>query len=163
LPINTDITIVGAGAATTTIRGDGKNNRIFRVFGTNGHASISHLRMTFGSVLSLTTLADRIGGVILVDAGATLHLRHARRGTRDATRGGGVTIRSATARITKSSIDTNRATFQAGNFPTGDAAGILVLGQSPVGAPGSPATLTLTDSTVAKNTTTSHAGVESLG
>jgi hypothetical protein len=163
LPISSDITIVGASAATTTIRGDGKNGRIFRVFGTGGQATISHLRLTFGSVVSLTTLADRIGGVILVDAGATLNLDHARVDGGQATRGGGIAIRGGTANITKSSIDTNQAIFQAGNFPTADAAGILVLGLPSAGAPGSPARLTLTDSTVAKNTTTSHAGVESLG
>src|SRR3954447_1318554 len=163
LPINSDITVVGASAATTTIRGDGKNGRIFRIFGVNGHARISHLHMTFTSVASLATAADRIGGGILVHTGATLDFDHAHIDNATATRGGGIAIRGGTANITKSSIDTSTAVFQAGNFPTNDAAGILVLGLPSAGAPGASAHLTLTDSTVAKNTTTSHAGIESTG
>src|SRR4051794_33379074 len=46
LPISSNITIIGTNAATTTIRGDGKNARIFRVFGAGGQATISHLRLT---------------------------------------------------------------------------------------------------------------------
>jgi CSLREA domain-containing protein len=161
--ITTDMTITGASAATTTIRGDGKNGRIFTVSTVNGHARISHLRMTFTSVVSLTTAADRIGGGILVDVGATLDLDHSRIDNGTADRGGGMAIRGGTAHITKSSIDTNTASFQAGNLPTADAAGILVLGLPSAGAPGAAAHLTLTDSTVAKNTTTSHAGIESTG
>ncbi len=157
-PITTDMTITGASAATTTIRGDGKNGRIFTVSG-GGHARISHLRLTFASVLSLQTAQDQIGGIILVDVGSTLDLDHARVDNGDATRGGGVAIRGGTANITKSSIDTNHATLVSG---TADAAGVLVLGQT-LRIGGNAAHLTLTDSTVTQNQTTSSAGIESIG
>ncbi|HEY4095734.1 MAG TPA: Ig-like domain-containing protein, partial [Baekduia sp.] len=163
LPVTSDVTITGASAATTTIRSDGKNARVFGISGSGRQVTISHLRITFGSVVSLPTLADRIGGNILVDAGATLTLDHARVDGGQATRGGGIAIRGSTAKITKSLIDTNTSVFQAGNFQTADAAGILNVAGPGAAAPGPPSTLTLTDSTVAFNTTTSAAGIESTG
>ena len=150
--ITTDMTITGASAATTMISGDGKYGRIFTVSG-GGHARISRLHLTFASVLTLQT-ADQIGGIILVDANSMLDLDHARVNGGDATRGGGIAIRGGTANITKSSIDSNHA--------GSDGAGILVLGQTGR-IVNNPAHLTLTDSTVAKNTTTSSVGIESTG
>src|SRR4051794_12889529 len=150
LPVSTDITIPGASAATTTIGGDGKNARIFRVFSASGKATISHLRLTFTSVVSLPIVADRIGGIVLVDSGATANLDHVRVDNGQAVRGGGIAIRGATANVTKSSIDNNHASQ--------DGAGILNLGVA-----GAPAKLTLTDSTVASNTNGTASGVQSTG
>src|SRR3954468_10642791 len=150
LPVSTDITITGASAATTTIGGDGKNARIFRVFSASGKAKISHLRMTFTSLVSLPVVADRIGGIVLVDSGATANLDHVRVDNGQAVRGGGIAIRGATANITKSSIDNNHASQ--------DGAGILSLGVA-----GAPAKLTLTDSTVASNTNGTASGIQSTG
>jgi CSLREA domain-containing protein len=154
LQITTDVTITGAGAGTTTIRGDGKNARIFHVLGANGRATISRLRLTFASVTSLPTTADQIGGIILVDSGTTLNLDHAIIDRGAATRGGGIAIRGGTANIAKSSINTNQASQ--------DGAGILNLGVPGAFGPGTPAHLTLTDSTVAYNSGPA-AGVQSIG
>ena len=150
LPISSDITITGASAATTTIGGDGKNARIFRVFSSNGRATISHLRLTFASVVSLPTVADRIGGIVLVDSGATVNLDHVRADNGQAVRGGGIAIRGGTANVTKSSIDNNHASQ--------DGAGIINLGVA-----GAPAKLTLSDSKVASNSNGTASGVQSTG
>jgi hypothetical protein len=151
LNVASNVTITGASAATTTIRGDGKNFRILAVTGAGRRATVSHLTIASGTALP-QPVADRIGGDILVDTGATLALDHARITTGQAARGAGLAVRGGTANLTKTLVDTNDAA-------SGDGAGILNLGVAGV----APAILTLTDSTVALNTGGTAAGIASLG
>ncbi|HEY4095735.1 MAG TPA: choice-of-anchor Q domain-containing protein [Baekduia sp.] len=159
LAVDSDVSIIGAGAATTTILGDGKNFRIVDVTGPGRQASISHVTLTFGTAATQPT-GEQIGGIVLVDSGATLNLDHARVFNGQATRGAGIAIRGGTANITKSLVDDNRATQ--------DGSGILNLGSSTPGVPITIAKLSLIDSTVTANGTPTSsvgpaAGVVSVG
>jgi hypothetical protein len=140
LDIQSDVTLVGASAATTTIQGDGTNFRVVNV-GNSRTVSLTHLTIKSGAATSATSAE---GGGVRVSAGATATLNHVRITQSKAWRGGGLAILNGTVTMTASLVDNNSAVSGSGG-PTGDGGGILVLGNP------NPSTLTLMDSTVALN------------
>jgi hypothetical protein len=144
LPLNSPVTLAGAGTGATRITAAGK---AFRVFTVTAPATIQQLRATGGNV---STAADPVGGVSVVEAGASLTLDHVWLDAGTAARGGGLANRGGTLTLTKSVV--------SGSTATADGGGILNLGSGT-----GPATLSLTDVTVASNKGATAGGIESLG
>jgi hypothetical protein len=144
--LNTNVAIVGASAATTTVQGDGKSFRVFSV-GAEHVALLQHLTIQKGAN---TSTDDGIGGNVQVNSAATLLLDHARLTLGTALRGGGLGIRFGNVQISHSLIDNNTATGTPG-----EGGGIEFLG-SPGGAGN---TLQISDSTIFHNAASVASGI----
>ena len=157
LDINTDLTINGAGAATTTING-GALDRVFHVAGgatveinnvtiTNGNVTGEGGGILNDAVLTLTdttvsgnTSDDRGGGISNWDFDSTLTLTNSTiSGNTASSEGGGIFNYNGTLTLTNSTISDNTATLNGGGIMSGAAVGSV---------------LTLTDTTVSGNTST---------
>jgi len=150
LTVDSDVTIVGASAATTSVVSDSKGFRVFNV-NPDMKANFSHLTISSGVATGST---DGVGANLLVGAGATVTLDHARVTAGKALRGGGIGIAAgANVTITRSVIDNNIAQFASG-VTSGDAGAILA-----VGGRTAAFKLQISDSTIAKNQASQGAGI----
>jgi CSLREA domain-containing protein len=149
LAISKTITIVGAGAATTTISGN-KQSRVFSIAAEHW-LFLSGVTIADGS--SAGDTATPYGGNILVGNGSLLVASGVRVTGGTASNGGGIALRGGRASIANSLIDGNTATSTTGG-------GILA---SATASTGNGTTLVIADSTVAFNTAPAGAGIAATG
>jgi CSLREA domain-containing protein len=147
LTISTTVNINGASAATTTIRANKTNFRVFQV-GVETPVTLTLQRLTIAD--GATTGA---GGNILVNSSglAMLHV-HVTGGT--ALRGGGIALNGSSAAIFRSLIDANKAVVAAGAGPSGEGGGIAAFNN-----PQANRILGIADSTITGNTASTGGGV----
>ncbi len=141
------MTIVGAGARTTILRGNSQN-RVIDVTAP-ADATISHLTLSDGNA---TPSGNYFGGN-LANYGATVVLDHVRVTQGHAYSAGGIANRGGTMTIQSSLIDHNFA----------DSGGSDVGGIMNFGGDGPAASLTIRDSTVAFNRARLAGGISSSG
>jgi hypothetical protein len=152
LTVPADVGIFGLGADLTTIAGDGKSSRVFRVL-PGAQVRFANLTIAKGAALADT---DPFGGNVLVESGGNLLLEHVRITQGVALRGGGIAARGGMLEISHSLIDGNEARASSATTAA-DGGGIL---SAPVGSatPGVE-TLTISDSTIAFNKAGAGAGI----
>ncbi len=143
LQITSNVSIVGASAATTTIQADVKGFRVFNLLAEH-IAGIAHMTLTDG------VASGGLGGDLLVGGGATAVLDHVRITNGKAARGAGIGINGGSALISKSLIDTNQATSATGGQTDGGGIAALAMGTNG---------LQIVDSTITNNTAGIAAGI----
>jgi hypothetical protein len=139
--------IVGANAATTTIRGNKSNFRVFQV-GSEQPITVTMQHLTIADGASTGA-----GGNILVQ-GSTLALLHVRVTGGAALRGGGIALSNSSAAILRSLIDGNKAISAAGAGPSGEGGGIAAFGN-----PQAARILGIADTTITGNTASTGGGL----
>ncbi|WP_037408824.1 Ig-like domain-containing protein [Candidatus Solirubrobacter pratensis] len=155
LTLGSALTIAGASAATTEIRGDGKSGRVLSI-GAGQSVTLAHATISNG--VAQSTAGD-MGGNVLVNQGAVLTADHVRITGGTAYRGGGLAIAGGgQAKIANSLIDHNQAVNSAAGGGGGDGGGILSQGNAKAAA---GSVLSLTDSTVTANSALASAGIVS--
>jgi hypothetical protein len=143
LQITSNVAIVGASAATTTIQADVKGFRVFNLLAEH-IAGISHVTLTNG------VASGGIGGDLLVGGGATAVLDHVRITNGKAVRGAGIGINGGSVLMSKSLVDTNQATSATGGQTDGGGITALAMGSNG---------LQIVDSTITNNTASIAAGM----
>jgi hypothetical protein len=154
LDVTSSLGIVGHSANDTTIRSGGA----FRVVKIEPEWTVvlQHLTIAKGA----PPATDGLGGNIQVNAGSRLFLDHSEVTGGTALRGGGISISSGRAFVSKSLIDGNVATAAPG-VTSGDGGGILSLGPGQGVTNGN--TLEITDSTITANTAPTGGGIAVRG
>lgn len=139
LNVTAPVAITGAGADTTIITGQ-NNDRIFNFTKTSGGSTLSHLSITSGvstttgggifakASLTLDTVsvnnnsATFTGGGIFFDgsavSGSSLIVKNCTLSENSATTGAGIGLKSATAKLSRSTVSGNSASENGGGLHT---------------------------------------------
>lgn len=159
LNITQNMTIAGAGARVTSIAQQTMTptSRVFAILGNPNTdftptVTISGLDMFFGKADSTST-PQFFGGNVVNEGTLTLSEDFVEDGTTTSGSGAGISNDGGTLTVTHSLVASN------GTSQTNDSGGIQNFGPNPI--TGSPARLTVIDSTIADNTSAQGGGIMS--
>ena len=152
LPVNTNMSIIGAGAGATTIDAGGKSRVMTIAFQqTPLNVTLNGLTLSGGSSVTATSGP----GGNLATTNATVVLDHVRLTNGAGYNGGGLAMSGGSVTLTHSLVDTNKSQQQAG---TGGLGAGIYMSQTAAGTTGVPTKLTVTDSTITGNLAAADGG-----